>query len=411
MALKTECSYGPITSSQPNRDASVNEWIGWFWTSFVPGWIDRARATNGIGFFDLLDADGKPAQINRRTILAQARLLFTFSHLALISKNPSYHEVARVAREAVRAFRKSPGLYCLARAANGQPTGDPADELARSYDQSFVILGLATWGRLQAAAVRGEDKLELEACWAALENQLTDPATGLLLEHDGVTDPSASSAPRRAQNPHMHSYEAALQVHEMTGDQVWLERAAKMRAKGLEYFFDQTSGTIIEFLTPDLSPLPGREGERREIGHQCEWAWLLRREAALGGDPSMRDIAARLLSFADQDGFAQTGVMQGAAFDAIAADANWREEKFLLWPQTEAIKAHALRAEKSDHAQKATELVLLIFQQYFAGRAAYANQLDVEGQVLWSDALSRLFYHIVLSFTEGARAGLWKNPD
>ena len=406
MSLKAMCPNGLIGSQHPGEDADVHIWIAWFWTSFLPGWIERAHAVQSIGFFDLLDGDGEPAQPDRRTLLAQARLLFTFSHIALISKEPAFHEAARIAREALRAFRKAPGIYCRARSADGQPTGDPNDNIAVSYDQSFVILGLATWGRLHP----DEDEDELETCWAALEDQLEDPATGLMLEHEGLVDPKAPSAPSRAQNPLMHLYEAALQAFEMTGNPLWLERAATKRAKGLEYFFDPDSGTILEFIAPDLTFLPGRGGQRREIGHQCEWAWLLMREAELGGSQEPRDIAARLLAFADQHGFAQSGAMRGAAYDAVSADANWREERFLLWPQTEAVKTHAIRADVADHAEKAEASGLLIFQRYFSGRAAFANQLDAEGEALWCDALSRLLYHLVLAFTEGARAGLWQYP-
>lgn len=398
----------PIGLPQPDEDATAEVWVDWYWSSFLPGWVDRARDPNHFGFFDELDSYGRPAKTDRRTILAQARLLFTFSHLALISDAPVFRNAARVARDALPAFRKSPGLYCRARASDKGPTGDPEDDLATSYDQSFIILGLSTWGQLHQDEDVGT---ELEACWAAVETQLKDPATGLMLEHDGLIDPADMSAPHRAQNPHMHLYEAALQAFEVTSNPVWLERAASMRAKGLEYFFDAETGTIKEFIAPDLSALPGRDGDRREVGHQCEWAWLLIREADLGGDPSVRNIAARLLKFADNFGFATSGAMRGAAYDAVSADASWLEASFLLWPQTEAIKTHAIRAQDADFADRAQNLARLIFRRYFSGRAAFANQLDSKGAPLWPDALSRLHYHLVLALTEGARNGLWKYPD
>lgn len=397
----------PIALNSPTQTASAQDWVQWYWTSFLPGWVAHARDPHGIGFFDLLDEAGQPLQAERRTVLAQARLLFTFAHLALLSDQQVFKDAARVAHNALPAFRKAPGLYMRAVARDGQPTGVPLDAQAASYDQSFVILGLSTWGKLHP-----EDDVsdELEACWRCVETVLHDPATGMMLEHDALTDPRATDAPNRAQNPHMHLYEAALQAFEMTGASIWLDRAAAMRAKGLEYFFDTKSGTITEFLTPDLSPLPGRDGDRREIGHQCEWAWLLMREADLGGDPAVRAIAERLLDFADRFGFASDGVMTGAAFDAVSADASWREDRFLLWPQTEAIKTYAIRAEDPDQARRAQSLAQVIFRRYFEGRAAFANQLDDQGNTLWPDALSRLHYHLVLGFTEGARAGLWPGP-
>ena len=393
--------------SQPQLSASAQEWVDWFCLSFLPAWIDRARDPEGFGFYDLLDENASPLQEDRRTVLAQSRLLFTFSHLALITGSPAFHDAARVARDALQVFQKAPGSYGRARSGDKKLTTNADDNLALSYDQSFVILGLATWGRLNP---RDNINPELEACWVAIQNKLTDSATGLLLEHDNLPHPAHPEAPRRAQNPHMHLYEAALQAYEMTGRPIWLERAKQVRAKGLEYFFDLKTGTIVEFIAPDLGTLEGRSGQRREIGHQCEWAWLLYREAELGGDTNACKIADSLLKFADSYGFASKGVMQGAAFDAVSSDTSWREDSFLLWPQTEAIKTFAIRKKHAGHAKSAEQLMLLVFHKYFANYPAFINQLDATAQVLWPEALSRLLYHLVLALTEGSRAGLWTIP-
>ena len=397
-----------IASRQPVETAPVQEWIDWFYAAFLPSWIERARDPNGFGFYDLLDQHAQPLQQNRRTVLAQARLLFTFSHLALKSDNTIFHDAACIARDALPAFQKSPGIYSRARDSNKLATGLAEDNLAMSYDQSFVILALSTWGKLNPS---DNIEQELEACWSAIEIHLTDNETGLLLEHDNLIDPTHPSAPPRAQNPHMHLYEAALQAYEMTECSVWLERAIQMRCKGLEYFYDQRTGTIIEFIAPDLSTLKNRDGQRREIGHQCEWAWLLYREAELGGDTSVRDIANTLLAFADNHGFALNGVMQGAAYDAVSSDESWHEDRFLLWPQTEAIKTFAIKKDLANNADNGRQLMLLVFQRYFSNHAAFVNQLDNTGKPLWTEALSRLLYHIVLAVTEGDRAGLWKTPS
>ncbi|MEJ6640627.1 MAG: AGE family epimerase/isomerase [Octadecabacter sp.] len=393
---------GPVAASQPNEDATLDDWVAWYWSKFFPAWVERTCDPEEFGFFELLDIEGKP-QKSRKSVLVHARLLFTFSHLALISGNDAHLVAAKTAAKALARFRKPSGLYCRGLTRDGQASEDHQDRLAASYDQSFVILGLSTWAKL---AQSDEALAEIESCWAAIESQLIDPATGLVLEHDDLPEPAALSAPPRAQNPHMHLYEAALQAFEMTGKSIWLDRASTMRSKGLEYFFDDETGTITEFISPDLNVLPGRAGQRREVGHQCEWAWLLMREADLGGDPDMRKLAERLLAFADNHGFAQDGMMQGAAFDAVSSDTSWREDRLLLWPQTEAIKVYAVRA---NHGEKARALALVMFRRYFAGHAVFVNQLDPSGGVLWSDALSRVQYHTVLALTEGARAGLWMN--
>lgn len=374
----------------------------WFWCDFLPGWLARARDHRHGGFFDALDHAGQPDPAAPKTVLAQARLLFTFAHLAHLSGDPAHHAAALAARDFLPHLRKAPGLYRRAVACDGSPTGDPQDEAARSYDQSFVILALTTCAAADPTALA-----EAEACWRALEAHLTDPATGLLHEDDAST----GAAP--AQNPHMHLYEAALQAFETTGARHWLGRAAQVRALALHHFLDPDTGTIAEFLTPDLCPLPGDAGLRREVGHQCEWAWLLWREADLGGDALVRVIGDRLAGFAQEHGFAPAGPLKGAAYDAVSDCGAVMERRFLLWPQTEALKAHAARhlAGIPGADTDARDLLDLIFARWFDRHPVFVNQLDATGAAIWPEALSRLLYHIVLALTEGARAGLWPGPN
>lgn len=379
---------------------SAGEWAGWFWSVSFPDWLKRATDPEG-GLFDALDTNGAADPSAGKTVLAQARSLFTLSHLAQLSRDPALKAAAGRQVAMLDCFRKAPGLYRRMAARDGQPL----DDVARSYDQTFIILGLSTWNRLAPSPMV---EAEIEACWQALATKLTDPVTGLLLEDDTVTDPAAPDAPPRAQNPNMHLYEACLQAFEMTGNLLWQLRAASLRAIALQHFLDQSHGSIAEFLTPGLRSLPGTEGQRREPGHQCEWAWLLRREVELGGDPALLPTAQRLEAFADAHGFASTGAMAGAVYDAVSAQGVM-EETHLLWPQTEAIKAFAMRHTAGEAAagDRARALLCQMFDRWFAERPVFVNRLDSQGRTLWPEALTRLQYHLVLALTEGARAGLW----
>jgi len=245
----------------------------------------------------------------------------------------------------------------------------------------------------------------IDDCWEALQSQLTDPATGLLRNDDIGADT------KPAQNPHMHLFEACLQANRMTGDAIWLARAADLRALALRHFMDQDSGSIAEFLTPDLQPLPGAEGLRREIGHQCEWAWLLLEEAELAGNPALGVPAARLMDFANRHGFVHEGPLKGAVFDAVSAGGDVTDNSFLLWPQTEAIKTLAIHHLAGDPqaGKRARALLCLMFEGWFADRPTFVKQLDADGNSLWSQALTRLMYHLVLAMTEGARVELWSD--
>ena len=380
-------------------------WALWFAGPFLTDWLARARDPAG-GFFDALDAAGHPLDRAPRTLLAQARMLFTLSHLAQVSGRADLADAARAQAAHLGRFRKAPGLYGRALGPDGRATRIAADAVARSYDQTFVLLALATYDRLDPAAGA---LAEADRVWQALQGPLTDAAAGLLLEDDALADPAAPKAPPRAQNPHMHLYEACLQAFEMTAQPAWMARAQAVRALALRHFHDPASGTIAEFLTPDLRPLPGPAADRREVGHQCEWAWLLGREADLGGDPGQRAIADRLMDFTRRHGLATSGPMAGAVLDAVAADGRVLEETFLLWPQTEAIKALCAQhmAGQPGAGDMARRLLCQMFEGWFAGRPAFVNQLDRSGAPIWPEALTRLLYHVSLALTEGARAQLW----
>ncbi|SFR43722.1 mannose-6-phosphate isomerase [Yoonia tamlensis] len=384
--------------AQP-RDAS--DWSNWFWNDYFGAWLARVQdGQNGV--FDALNADGTADVTAGKSVLAQARTLFTLSHVALLSGDTAHIDAARQQAAFLRHYCKAPGLYRCNANRDGSPTGKSADEIARSYDQTFVILGLVTWHKL---APSNEVAVLISECWNALQTHLRNPQTGLLRNDDSadISNP--------AQNPHMHLYEACLQAYRMTGVTIWLTRAADLRMTGLKQFMDPQSGSIAEFVTPSLQPLPGDAGQRREIGHQCEWAWLLLEEAALANKPELRKIAARLSDFAQAHGFATRPPLTGAAFDAVSTSGTIVEHSFLLWPQTEAIKLLALHHLAGDPkaADKARALLCLVFERYFADRPCYVNQLDTHADVIWDQALTRLMYHFVLAMTEGAKAGLW--PD
>ena len=405
----TNLTMARVANTQMPDPDQTDACVTWFWHVFLPGWIDRAHDREFGGFADLLDVNGCVPATAPKTVLAQARLLFTFAHLALLSEKPVYREAAQIAHDSLARFRKPSGLYRRAQGPKGAPLEGAGDIQARSYDQTFVIFGLSTWAKLTGCT---KASAEIETLWQAVEAHLLDAKTGMLIDNDGVANRAHPDAPNPAQNPHMHMYEAALQAYEMGQGEVWLGRAKRMRSKGLEYFFDVETCTIAEFIKPDLTPLDGKDGQWREIGHQCEWAWLLQREVDLGGDPAMADVAARLLDFAVRYGFHQTGPLKGAAYDAVSSDTSWREMSFLLWPQTEAIKAYAMQSKAADDAPalRAKMLCDVIFRNYFEGRAGYINQVDPDGMPIWDEALSRLLYHLVLGFTEGARFGLWPAP-
>lgn len=357
----------------------------WFVRDLLPRWLDAAMRPDG-SVAESLDARGRP-DAAPATTLTQARTVFALAHLHLATGDARLLAAARAIHARLDAtLRDGDGGYRVS-------TGDP---LRRSYDQSFALLALVTLGRTDPGAVPPG---RVDALWAFISGPLTEAATGALREDDAAAVPAM-----RAQNPHMHLLEAALQAHEMTGEGVWMERAADLVDLARRHFIDADTGAVREFVGPDLAPLPGPDGARREPGHQYEWAWLLHRFAALGGDPATRTLAARMIRFAEAHGIRRAGPMAGAPFDALDARGRVTEDSHLLWPLTEAGKFHAATGDPG----RVRAIERLIFGRYFAADApTWINRALGDGTPTWPTALSRLVYHVALFVTEGARAGAW----
>lgn len=411
--MATGGAQGIVKGGDAERTAP--EWAAWFHGTLMPWWLEQARDTLHGGFFDRLTEDGVARADDPKSTLVQARLLFTLSHLYLHKRDDRLLDGAHAAHRFLTEHLRDPrdGGYVRAADRTGRPSGLATDRVKRSYDQSFVLLALSTYQRVEPSKALAD---QLRDCWSFIENRLTDPETGALYEddtfHHGGHDTGAATHALRAQNPHMHMFEALLQVYEMTGDAMWMRRAEDMLAVVRRHFIDTENGTIIEFRAADLSPAKGRDGSLREIGHQCEWSWLLDRYVRLGGHADALTLADRMMGFAERFGFHPEGPMKGAAYDEVHSDGRVMTDTMLLWPQTEAGKAYVARFERLGHgadADRAHDFMRIVFQTYFAGRKAWRNRVDGAGRTLQAEALSRLLYHVTVFVSEGERVGLW--PD
>ena len=330
-------------------------------------WLGLLRDPRSGEFIEKIGADPEAPKL----LLVQARMAFSLAHLALLARGSGRDWLKSLAAplvENLRHYRNVQGLY-----------GKSRGEAPLAYDQSFVLLALATWQKLEPSA---QNLAAMEALWQAMD-QLRAPESGLFYEGAGPL----------SHNPQMHFYEALLQAYAMTGNRLWLERAAGLRRAALAVFYDAASGSMAEF----------KGQARREFGHQYEWAWLLLRERDFAPDQDLGPIAARLGAFATRFGHLQKGPLRGAVLDAGLPSGECLEQSCLLWPQTEAIKYFAV----TGRAGEARALMDLIFKGWFGASRHWVNQLGPEGAILQPECFTRLFYHLVLAITEGARMGVW----
>ncbi|MEN3793505.1 AGE family epimerase/isomerase [Fulvimarina sp. MAC3] len=394
-------------TSRTTREMDGTAAAARFTTDFVPAFLKRALVPGDgpAAVLESLDGTGPV------TTLCQCRTIFTLAHLHLATGRADLLDAAlRIHGFASAHLKTVEGGYRSAVSADGQPLADPVSRTCRSYDQSFALMALVTLRRASPTMIPAN---AADALWDFVERRLIETETGALFDDDRGDEGSSI----RSHNPHMHMFEALLQAFEMTGEDCWLERADRFVALAQRFFVDAGTGAVREFAGRDLGPLPGPQGRRCEPGHQFEWAWLLRRYAALGGQADVLSMARRLQSFAETHGVRSGGPMHGALYDALDDDGTIVEATHLLWPQTEAGKLYAAllvddveNAGSNAAALKAKRAADLVFARYFApdGAIRWVNRLDGEGRVVWNEALTRLLYHVALFVTEGGRAGLWK---
>ncbi|MEH6654655.1 AGE family epimerase/isomerase [Loktanella salsilacus] len=364
----------------------------WFVNDFMPRWLDHVMTPSGA-VVEALDIKGHADAASPST-LTQARTIFALAQLYLARGDEQFQSGACTIYVFMDDALRDPSGGYLANCDN---------TLRRTYDQSFALLALTTLRKISPQTV---PESRINDLWNFVQGTLTDPETGALWEDSAMAAQGARAGDLRAQNPHMHMLEAVLQAFEMTADPVWMDRATHLVQLAARYFVDPQTGAIIEFVGPDLAPLTTTEGGRREPGHQYEWAWLLHRYVAFGGDDMARAMADRMIHFVEATGLRGDGVLKGAPFDALDAAGRVTEASHLLWPLTEAGKYDAATGA----ADRARDIEAIIFERYFAAGSdpVWCNQLDSECSILWPTALSRLIYHVVLFVTEGQNAGLWQ---
>lgn len=379
--------------------------LAWLAGKAMPFWLQRAWDESHGGYFSRLDSQANAVAEDPKTSLVQARMLFCCAHLAQVAGPGPWHAGIDRAREGMRMlFDPVTGCHVKAVGRDGARTDPHADLRIDAYDQGFVLLGLGALYKVRPAP----DLLdEIDRTWQALVETLAEPETGAFHENSDARDASRAYPMPRRQNPHMHLFEALLELFEATGAAKWLEAAERMVELFDRHFVDPETGALREFLDRRLGPAEGAAGEIREPGHQFEWVWLLQRYGRMAGR-DMQARIARLYAFG-RKGMITDGIHAGLVVDELMPDGSMRTPSMLLWPQTEALKAHLARFEAgdADAAGRARRGMAAMFGHHIrADLPIWRNQIGTDGSTLQPEAPTRLLYHLALAITEAHRCGI-----
>ncbi len=366
---------GAVTALRETA-SRVRHWLdGCAW----PLWIARGIDRDGL-FFEQLDFAGNPDLTACRRVRVQGRQLFAFARALACgheaARAPLVQALATVEARCWGAGGKPGWIHMLT------PDGEPLDVLRDTYDQAFMLFGLAATAQagFPHALVLARRTVEF------LDASLADPKAG------GYFEGLPASLPRRS-NPHMHLLEAMLALFEVTGEVDWLQRADRIAALFERRFFDHQNGTLGEYFSRDLMLAQGERGQSVEPGHHFEWCWLLHRLADAGGR-NYRGQASALYAFGLRHGIGNSGF----AIDECSRTGRQLRLSRRTWPQTELIKAH-LAQGAFEHAARVCDMLL---DSYLATRVPglWVDQFDAGGEARADVVPASTLYHLVVAFED-----------
>jgi len=359
----------------------------WLFDQALPLWWKEGFDHDARCFHERLDNAGKPDEVARRTRV-QARQTSVFARAGTLGWDGPWREAVEAGAQVLlnHAIRPDGGTRHLITLG-----GRPADERRDLYDAAFVIFGLAEAAKLIA------DRPQLIASADALLNWVAANWT----HGDGGFSEGEIVAPLpRRQNPHMHVFEAALALYEVSGAQRHLGAASALARLFETHLFDHRHGALGEYFDQTWSKAEGEQGSLVEPGHEFEWSWLLHRWNKLGGG-DLGAIAERLRIHGEVYG---VDPATNAVFNEVTLDGRVCDRGSRLWPHTERLKANLARYERTrDRAAGLAACAAFDMIMHYCDTAKpglWRDKLKPDGSFVDEPAPASSFYHLMLAMHE-----------
>jgi mannose/cellobiose epimerase-like protein (N-acyl-D-glucosamine 2-epimerase family) len=371
------------------KQQSLHQWL---FDHALPLWWEIGGDREKGGFYEKLNLDGKPDDIDRRTRVA-ARQVFSYA----LAQRMGYQGETNAAIDQ--------GLKWLSGPARNPETGmlfatlKPDGSVVRGefdfYDHAFAMLAYAS-----AYCVRPNDK-SLEAAGVAIRDKIVADFSHPVR---GFEEANPRTLPLKA-NPHMHMFEACLAWIEAGGDDKWREIAAEIADLCVDKFLHPETGALREFFDGDWNVMPGEAGRIVEPGHQFEWAWLFLRWAEMTGNAAYAKTAQRLIDIAEVAG---TDPKRNVTMFELWDDFTVKDAKARLWSQTERMKAYtALSQSAKTPAETEAAVAKAILaseglELYLSTeiKGLYRDRMKPDGSFEIEPAPASSLYHIICAIDE-----------
>jgi len=231
-------------------------------------------------------------------------------------------------------------------------TAGAVEDTKTAYDHAFVVLAATS---AVARGTAGAAQL-LRRALQVFNDRFWDEKHGLVQE--SFSADWSQSEPYRGVNSNMHTVEAFLAASDVTGHDVWRQRALRIADRVVNDWAREIHWRIPEHFDENWQPQPSYNIARPSdpfrpygstIGHGMEWARLcLHLDAALrSSSPSwLVDAAVNPYSRAKHDGWARDGA------DGFVYTVDWNGDPVIHermhWVAAEATAAATLHRATGD---------------------------------------------------------------
>jgi mannobiose 2-epimerase len=336
----------PALEDPARREArSIRERLEAHLVRDLLGFWARARDLEAGGFFTDLDRAGRPAGAQARSLVHLARLVWSFAaaHRAGLGGGRFLDLAAEGRRALERYFWDEPNEGWRWSVERG---GRPISSKKRLYGQAFAIFATAEFA-LASGDPRAEDLARRTA--AAVRRRARHPGGLGFRECSG---PAWEPLPggTRELNAHLHLFEAAAKLHELTGERGDLALVRELRDLIVERMLDRERGFLHALFDHGLRPVRGDPAlPETSYGHDIEAAWLLLDAAPRLGTPAAEALAPPLAL-----GLRTLALgldrRRGGVFEGGPRDGPATARRKVWWVQAEALvgftKLHAATGDR-----------------------------------------------------------------
>jgi mannobiose 2-epimerase len=337
LVLAILLTFVPAAAQEPPAKWS-RDWTAEFRDNLQQGilkfWTDHGIDREHGGMVGWLDRQGNPIAPGTKSLVQQARLVWTFSAAYRQFPDPAYREAAAHAlkflREKMWDARNGGFIWLVDR------DGRPMDVKKHLYGESFAIYALAEYAR---AFNDPRARKEALALFQLVDAKAHDDANGGYHEAYTLTwlplpnDLTLGARGRKTMNTHLHLLESFTTLYLLTQDTKARARVEELLNLCLNKIVDADQGYARLYFADDWKPA---DSDRSSYGHDIELSWLLTETARAlgrGDDPQVKKVSLALVDHTLRDGFDRK---RGGVWNEGPAQGPARDKRLIWWVQAEA---------------------------------------------------------------------------